>query len=219
MSDAHTDIHTEQTPEHTPEDATPTGEAVPAVPPAPRAGRRLGVDVGTVRVGVALSDPDGILATPLTTLERDPKKGFDIKLAANLVHEHEVVEVVVGLPLAMSGRHTDSTRAAISWAQGLQKRLAAKGWSVPVRMLDERWSSTESHRILLEAGVSRREHRDKVDRQAAVTILDAALSMIHRSGGPAGTEVPPVETAASAAPQPTQGAPAGAPSEPEGGLS
>lgn len=196
-----------------------TPETPDTAPPAPRAGRRLGVDVGGVRVGVALSDPDGILATPLTTLERDPKKGFDIKLAANLVHEHEVVEVFVGLPLAMSGGHTDSTRAAISWAQALEKRLAAKGWSVPVRMLDERWSSTESHRVLLEAGVSRREHRDKVDRQAAVTILDAALSMIHRSGGLAGSEAPPAEPARRSAPQPSQGAPDGAPSEPEGGLS
>ena len=166
-------------------------------PTANRPGRRLGVDVGTVRVGVALSDPESILATPLTTLERDRRKGFDIKLAANLVHEHEVVEVVVGLPLAMSGSHTDSTRAAIAWAQGLQRRLAVKGWSVPVRMLDERWSSTESHRALLQAGVSRREHRDKVDRQAAVTILEAALSMIHRSGGLAGVEVPPADGAAA----------------------
>lgn len=165
-------------------------------------GRRLGVDVGTVRVGVALCDADGILATPLTTLERDPRKGFDIKLAANLIHEHEVVEVYVGLPLAMSGQHTASTRAAVSWAQGLQKRLAAKGWSVPVRMLDERWSSTESHRVLLEAGVSRREHRDKVDRQAAVTILEAALTMIRRSGQSAGVEVPPTpEAAAASGPQ------------------
>ena len=96
--------------------ARPSAQA----PTAIRPGRRLGVDVGTVRVGVALSDPDSILATPLTTLERDRRKGFDIKLAANLVHEHEVVEVVVGLPLAMSGGHTDSTRAAIAWAQGLQ---------------------------------------------------------------------------------------------------
>ena len=173
-----------------------TSEGLTAqTPTAVRPGRRLGVDVGTVRVGVALSDPDGILATPLTTLERDRRKGFDIKLAANLVHQHEVVEVVVGLPLAMSGKHTDSTRAAIAWAQGLQRRLAAKGWSVPVRMLDERWSSTESHRALLEAGVSRREHRDKVDRQAAVTILEAALSMIRHSGGPAGVDVPPADGA------------------------
>ena len=189
-------------------------------PSALRPGRRLGVDVGTVRVGVALSDPESILASPLTTLERDRRKGFDIKLAANLIHEHEVVEVVVGLPLAMSGGHTDSTRAAIAWAQGLQRRLAAKGWSVPVRMLDERWTSSESHRVLLEAGVSRREHRDKVDRQAAVTILEAALSMIHRSGGPAGVEVPPADGAgAGSRAHQTTAASAEAAAHPEGDLS
>ncbi len=185
-----------------------------------RRGRRLGVDVGAVRVGVALSDPEGILASPLTTLERDPRKGFDIKLAANLVHEHEVVEVVVGLPLALSGRTTDSTRSAVSWAQGLQRRLAAKGWSVPVRMIDERWTSSESHRSLLEAGVSRREHRDKIDRQAAVTILEAALSMIHRSGGPAGVEVPPIDGAeAGSADHPTPAASSETGAHSEGDLS
>ncbi|KAA9395149.1 Holliday junction resolvase RuvX [Kocuria coralli] len=146
-------------------------------------GRRMGIDVGQVRVGVALTDPDAILATPLTTLQRDLKKHFDVKIAANLVSEHEVVEVAVGLPLAMSGEYTDSTRAALDWARRLARRLEAKGREVPIRMVDERWTSVQSHRLLLEAGVSRREHKDKVDQQAAVTILESALDGARRAGG------------------------------------
>lgn len=146
-------------------------------------GRRLGVDVGQVRVGVALSDPDAIMATPLTTLERDLKKNFDVKIAAKLVDEHDVVEVVVGLPLAMSGEHTESTRAALDWAQRLSDRLDRTGHRATVHMVDERWTSVQSHRVLLEAGVSRKEHKAKVDQQAAVTILEAALAVARRAVG------------------------------------
>lgn len=146
-------------------------------------GRRLGVDVGQVRVGVALTDPDAIMATPLTTLERDLKKNFDVKIAAKLVDEHDVVEVVVGLPLAMSGEHTESTRAALDWAQRLSDRLDRTGHRATVHMVDERWTSVQSHRVLLEAGVSRKEHKAKVDQQAAVTILEAALAVARRAVG------------------------------------
>lgn len=148
-------------------------------------GRRLGVDVGEVRVGVALTDPDSILATPLTTLQRDLKKHFDVKIAAKLVREHDVVEVAVGLPLAMSGQHTESTRSALDWANRLAKRLSVQERPVPVRMVDERWTSVQSHRLLSEAGLSRLEHKDKVDQQAAVTILEAALSRARRAAQPA----------------------------------
>lgn len=144
-------------------------------------GRRMGVDVGTVRVGVALTDPDAILATPLTTLDRDLKKHFDVKIAAKLVREHSVVEVAVGLPLSMAGEHTASTEAAVDWAERLARRLATQEPPVPVRLVDERWTSVQSHRQLLEAGVSRREHRDKVDQQAAVTILESALQTARRA--------------------------------------
>ncbi|WP_052209707.1 Holliday junction resolvase RuvX [Kocuria sp. ZOR0020] len=144
-------------------------------------GRRLGVDVGQVRVGVALTDPDAIMATPLTTLERDHRKNFDVKIAAKLVAEHDVVEVVVGLPLAMSGEHTDSTRAALTWAQRLSDRLERNGHAATVHMVDERWTSVQSHRLLLDAGISRREHKTKVDQQAAVTILEAALATARRA--------------------------------------
>ena len=85
----------------------------------------MGVDVGLVRVGVALCDPDGILATPLTTLRRDPRKGFDVKLLAGLVQEHDVVAVYVGLPRSLDGGENASTAMARDYAQALVRRLLA----------------------------------------------------------------------------------------------
>lgn len=144
-------------------------------------GRRMGIDVGTVRVGVAMTDPDAILATPLTTLERDPRKNFDVKIAAKLAVEHSVVEVAVGLPLAMSGQRTQSTHDAVKWAQKLSDRLERLECAATVHMVDERWTSVQAHRQLAEAGLSHKEHRSRVDQQAAVTILEAALAAGRRA--------------------------------------
>ncbi|MCA1672087.1 MAG: Holliday junction resolvase RuvX, partial [Actinobacteria bacterium] len=89
----------------------------------PRCGRRLGVDVGNVRIGVALSDPSGVLATPLVTLKRDMRYGTDLDALAALVVEHEVVEVVVGLPRTLAGRHGPAACAAQEYARTLAERL------------------------------------------------------------------------------------------------
>ena len=146
-------------------------------------GRRMGVDVGLVRVGVALCDPDGILATPLTTLRRDPdpRKGFDVKLLAGLVQEHDVVAVYVGLPRSLDGGENASTAMARDYAEALVRRLRVKGRDVPVRLVDERLSTVDAHRALLEAGVARRDHMDKVDQVAAATILQSAVDRAGRS--------------------------------------
>lgn len=154
-------------------------------------GRRMGVDVGLVRVGLALCDPDGILATPLTTLRRDPKKGFDVKLLAGLVQEHDVVGVYVGLPRSLDGGENASTGMARDYAAALVRRLRAKGRDVPVRLVDERLSTVDAHRALLEAGVSRREHRDKVDQVAAATILQSAVDRARATGAEPGAPVEP----------------------------
>lgn len=154
---------------------------------APVRGRRMGVDVGAVRVGVALSDPDGILATPLTTLQRDLRKGFDVKLLAGLVQEHGAVAVYVGLPRSLDGGENASTAMARDWAAALVRRLQAKGRPVPVRLVDERLTTVDAHRALLEAGVSRREHMDKVDQVAAATILQSALDRARATGTEPGT--------------------------------
>ena len=149
----------------------------------------MGVDVGQVRVGVALSDPDGILATPLTTLRRDPKKAFDVKLLAGLVQEHDVVAVYVGLPRSLDGGENASTTMARDYAAALVRRLRAKGRDVAVRLVDERLSTVDAHRSLLEAGVARREHMDKVDQVAAATILQSAVDRARATGAEAGSPV------------------------------
>lgn len=131
-------------------------------------GRRLGVDVGEVRVGVALSDPAGILATPLVTLSRDQSGGRDLDALAAMVVEHEVVEVVVGLPRTLAGREGPAARAATDYARELAGRL---GTGVPVRLTDERFTTVSATRMLAERGVRGRKQRAVVDQAAAVEIL------------------------------------------------
>jgi putative holliday junction resolvase len=145
-------------------------------------GRRLGVDVGTVRVGVALSDPSGILATPLVTLSRDQRAGADIERLAGLVAEHEVVEVVVGLPRTLAGRHGPAAEAARSYASALAERIAP----VPVRLTDERLTTVVATRSLRDSGMRGRRQRSVVDQAAAVQILQTWLDARRGPAGPSG---------------------------------
>jgi putative holliday junction resolvase len=144
-------------------------------------GVRLGVDVGSVRVGVALCDPDGILATPLVTLSRDLKSDddgvpSDISDLARLVEEHEVIEVVLGLPVSLSGRDGPAAAGARLYAG----RLAAAIEPVPVRLADERMSTVVASRRLAERGVRGRRQRAVVDQAAAVEILQGWLDAQRR---------------------------------------
>jgi putative Holliday junction resolvase len=134
-------------------------------------GPKLGIDVGTVRVGVAVSDRDGILATPLVTVRRDQRGGADIEQIAALVREHAAVEVVMGLPVGMSGRDGPAAQAARAYAEALTSRIAP----VPVRLVDERLTTVTAERVLAARGVKGRERRTVVDQAAAVVILQAAL--------------------------------------------
>lgn len=137
-----------------------------------RPGRRLGVDFGEVRVGVALSDPSGILATPLLTLTRDRSGGTDLDALAALVAEHEVVEVVVGLPRTLAGRHGPAAQAAAEYARTLAERLGA---GIPVRLIDERLTTVSAARVLAERGVRGARQRAVLDQAAAVEILQGWL--------------------------------------------
>ncbi|MBO0849091.1 MAG: Holliday junction resolvase RuvX [Pseudonocardia sp.] len=141
-------------------------------------GRRLGVDVGSVRVGVAVSDPGGLLATPLATLRRDERGGSDLRRLAELVVEHEVVEVVVGLPRTLAGREGPAADAARRYADALTPLVR-----VPVRMVDERLSTVVATRGLRERGVPGRKQRAVVDQAAAVTILQGWLDTRRSAGG------------------------------------
>lgn len=140
-------------------------------------GRRLGVDVGKVRVGVAVSDPDGILASPLVTVARDLTVGddcmpSDITNIVRLAREYEVVEVIVGLPVRLSGAEG---LAAVD-ARGYAARLAIAVDPVPVAMVDERMSTVVATRRLAERGVRGRKQRAVVDQAAAVEILQSRLN-------------------------------------------
>lgn len=144
-------------------------------------GVRLGVDVGQVRVGVAISDRDGILATPLVTLARDLDTGIDgipsdIAELARLVDEHAAVEVVVGLPITLTGRHGPAAVNAKAYAQRLAEAIAP----VPVRLTDERMSTVVATRRLSERGVRGRRQRAVVDQVAAVEILQSWLDRQRR---------------------------------------
>ncbi len=133
-------------------------------------GRVMGVDVGTVRVGLALSDPTGTLASPLETLKR-AKDGSDVDRLAALVVEHEVTEVVVGEPRHLSGASGASAEDAGAYAQQLADRIP----DVPVHLIDERLSTVTAASHLREGGIDSRKQRAVIDQAAAVVILQAFL--------------------------------------------
>lgn len=144
-------------------------------------GVRLGVDVGQVRIGVAVSDPDGILATPLTTVRRDPRAPADalpsdIAELARLVAAHEAVEVIVGLPVTLAGRDGPAATQVRAYAARLAEAIA------PVRttLTDERMSTVVASRRLSERGVRGRRQRAVVDQAAAVEILQSWLDAQRR---------------------------------------
>ena len=147
-----------------------------------RAGIRLGVDVGSVRVGLAASDSGGVLATPIQTLERDLEKGRDHSVIAAVVLERGVLEVVVGLPRSLSGGEGPAAVGVRSYAAALAARISP----TPVRLIDERLTTIDAHRQLRDSGVAGRAQRAVVDQAAAVLILQAALDAERSSGLPPG---------------------------------
>ena len=147
-----------------------------------RQGVRLGVDVGSVRVGIAASDPSGLLATPDATL---PRGSGDLDTIAVLVAERGAVEVVVGLPVSLSGGEGPAAQGARAYATELAVRVAP----VPVRLVDERLTTVGAERMLRERGVRGRARRAVVDQAASVTILQAALDAERGSGHAPGETV------------------------------
>ncbi len=143
------------------------------------AGVRVGVDVGAVRVGVAVSDPDGLLASPVSTLARDDSPArADQHEIARLCHPDRTAYLVVGLPLSMSGRESEAARRTRVYA----RELAALVAPVRVRLVDERLTTVSAHRQLREGGVPGRGQRAVVDQAAAVLILQSALDAERATG-------------------------------------
>jgi len=153
-------------------------------PTAVRRGVRIGVDVGQARVGVAASDPDGVLATPVATLAAasTPQGGPDVSALAALVAQCGGTEVLVGLPRSLNGAEGPAARGVRSYASALAAAVAP----VPVRLVDERWTTVDAHRALHAAGRPGRSHRAVVDQVAAVLLLQAGLDAERASGRPAG---------------------------------
>jgi putative holliday junction resolvase len=126
--------------------------------------------VGSVRIGVAVSDPDGILATPVETVRRD-RSGKHVRRLAELAADQQAVEVVVGLPRTLADRTGPSAVDAMELAEALAERIAP----TPVRLADERLTTVSAQRSLRAAGVRAREQRAVIDQAAAVAILQSWL--------------------------------------------
>jgi putative Holliday junction resolvase len=131
--------------------------------------RRLGLDIGEKRIGVAVSDPSGGVATPVTVLDAK-RLASDLGPLRRLVDDYEAVELVVGLPLTMSGDEGPQAVAVRRCADALAERLG-----IPVAYHDERLSSASAERSMGEAGASSRERRASVDMVAATLILQGYL--------------------------------------------
>ncbi|NGO71408.1 Holliday junction resolvase RuvX [Streptomyces boncukensis] len=146
-----------------------------------RRGRRLAVDVGEARIGVAGCDPDGILATPVETVPGRDVPAALRRLAA-LTGEYEPLEVVVGLPRSLSGSEGPAAAKVRSFAE----RLAKKITPVPVRLVDERMTTVTAAHGMRASGVSSKKGRGRIDQAAAVVILQSALETERVSGRPPG---------------------------------
>jgi len=147
-----------------------------------RQGVRLAVDAGSVRIGVARSDPDGILASPLAVVRSGPGALDEL---ARLAAGADAIEVIVGLPTSLSGREGAAAATARSFAADLAARITP----VPVRLVDERFTTTEAHAALRRGGKDTRARREVVDAAAAAVLLQAALDTERATGRPPGQQV------------------------------
>jgi putative holliday junction resolvase len=144
-----------------------------------RPGVRIGVDVGQVRIGVAGCDPAGLLASPLTTVRRG--RG-DLAELVTVAADRSAMEVIVGLPRGLSGHEGTSAADAREFAGALASRLTP----VPVRLVDERFTTVLAHDALRQGGRDGRARRTVVDQAAAALLLQGALDAERSTGQPPG---------------------------------
>ena len=152
-----------------------------------RRGRRVAVDVGEVRIGLATCDPDGMIATPLETVARGDG---DLARIRAQVDGLEAVELVVGLPRSLSGRDGPAAAKARAFAEALAADLRGAGREVPVRLCDERLSTVTAEAHLRAGGRKGKKRRAVVDQAAAVVILQNALDTERSTGRPPGELLP-----------------------------
>ena len=149
-----------------------------------RLGRRLALDIGKARIGVALCDREAILSSPLEPVTRRASLSETVSLLAGLVAEHDVIEVYVGEPLSLSGTVTESTSDARLVASELERSV-----SVPVRMVDERFTTVTAASKLRAAGLNAKSSKSLIDSASAVEILEQALEYERKSGAVPGSAV------------------------------
>lgn len=167
-----------------------------AEPGLPR-GARLGVDVGMARIGLAASDPDGLVATPVETVPRVLAPGgrsargttADVTRIVDEARERFAAVVYVGLPRHLSGKEGAATADARAFADRLAAALAAAGEGAAVRLVDERMTTVSAHQALHAAGRKTKKHRSVIDQAAAVIILQSALDAERAKGERAGEVV------------------------------
>jgi putative Holliday junction resolvase len=130
----------------------------------------MGLDLGEARIGVSLTDEEGLVAMPLLTIERRNRRE-DTARIIELASEHAVAAVVVGVPYQLDGTTDEQAERALNFARRLERRLEG----VPVVTWDERLTTREAERLLIEGDVSRRGRRKVVDQLAATLILNSFL--------------------------------------------
>jgi putative holliday junction resolvase len=152
-----------------------------------RRGRRIAIDVGDARIGVASCDPDGLIATPVETVPGRDVPAARRRIAA-IVAEYQPIEVVVGLPRSLKGTEGPAAAKARGFAQDIAKIISP----MPVRLVDERMTTVTATQGLRASGVKAKKGRSVVDQAAAVVILQSALETERVSGKAPGECVEPV---------------------------
>jgi putative Holliday junction resolvase len=150
-----------------------------------RPGVRIGIDVGTVRIGVARSDAAGLLAVPVETIDRRDGDQAALQRVVALAAEHEAMEILVGHPVTMAGRAGPAAVAAAEFAERVAQALPG----TTVRLIDERLTTVTAQRHLHAAGRTHRNSRSVIDQEAAVIVVQQALDSERTAGEPAGAEV------------------------------
>ena len=149
-------------------------------------GKKLGVDFGKARIGISLCDAEGLLATPLVTIQNTGDIEYDTEISRlqEIISEYDIVLIYSGYPLSLSGGKTPSTVAALDFAKRLQ---AAVG--IPVRLVDERLTTVSATARMHSAGKNTRRQRSVIDQASAVILLQDALDYEKRFGVSAGRSV------------------------------
>ena len=146
-----------------------------------RTGVRLACDVGKARIGIARSDPNGVLAVPLDAVKAGENSAL---LVRDIAVEYEAIEIIVGLPISMSGMLGAAAEYTHSWVDKLSAVT-----DIPIRLHDERLTTVQAQRGLHEAGRTTKSSRSVIDSASAVVLLQTCLDSERSSGSPMGTEV------------------------------